>query len=146
MHIYDTVQGKVVYSNPNFEPHKSLNMPDTHYYFTDSLELLNAASGRLGAAPLSDQKIDKKNWVNQVANGVVLTLKTLSARYPRFQEKVSSIGKVEDLKIVDFYAEHGVCVAYSDKKKCFWAFNINDDGKPSMFDGTYDDFHGRATT
>jgi len=68
-----------------------LNVPGTHYYFCDSLQFLNAASGRIGTAPLQNQKVDEKDERQNISNGVVLNIKTLSAKYPGFKEQIGKI-------------------------------------------------------
>lgn len=66
-------------------------MPGTHYYFCDSGKFLNAASGRIGTVPLQNQKLDQKDWKQNISNGVVLNIKTLSAKYPGFKEQIDKI-------------------------------------------------------
>lgn len=45
---------------------------------------------------------------------------------------------------MDFYVEHGIGIACSEKKKEFYAFNIKSaDQPPVAFNGTYDDYIAR---
>lgn len=80
-----------------------------------------------------------------MANGVVLNLKALSQKYPGFKAKADKIDDLDDLKIIDYFMEHGICVSYLESEKKFYVFNVNDDSGPVPVKGTYDDYVARLT-
>lgn len=56
--IFDINSKKILYGNDNFSAQPDLNIPGTHYYLSNSADVVNAASSLLGSIPLHDQPSD----------------------------------------------------------------------------------------